>query len=399
MSAPFTLSRRLLLGGLGAGLLTAMLPLRGFAQNAIPTNKHLIVIELFGGNDALNTLVPYRDPLYRHYRPTLALNAHEYAPLSDDLAFNIAWKKLAHVFQKGELAVIQDVGYPSPNLSHFSSAAIWANGADTPTLKSGWAGRVLSTSSREDRYHDTDGIILSGDQSLLIHPAIQALTLQDSRALLNANFTLPSARTNDRNTTAAQHVLRLMESTSTISRRIQNKLRNQNHFTRRFTQDGYIQPQNAQAATILWLIENNVRSPLYKISLSGFDLHSHLRGEHERQLSKVETLLLGLRQGLIDMGAWQDSLIMVHSEFGRRPKENASGGTDHGTCGPMLLVGGQVEGGIWGNRSPLDKLDNDGNPYFSTDFRSVYATVAERFWRLPAAHVGGTSLSPLNIHL
>ncbi|AIA70879.1 putative exported protein [Pectobacterium atrosepticum SCRI1043] len=399
MSTPFTLSRRVLLGGLGAGLLTAMLPLRGFAQNAIPTNKHLIVIELFGGNDALNTLVPYRDPLYRHYRPTLALNAHEYAPLSDDLAFNIVWKKLANVFQKGELAVIQDVGYPSPNLSHFSSAAIWANGADTPTLKSGWAGRVLSTSSREDRYHDTDGIILSGDQSLLIHPAIQALTLQDSRALLNANFTLPSAHTNDRSTTAAQHILRLMESTSTISRRIQNKLRNQNHFTRRFTQDGYIEPQNAQAATILWLIENNVRSPLYKISLSGFDLHSHLRGEHERQLSKVETLLLGLRQGLIDIGAWQDSLIMVHSEFGRRPKENASGGTDHGTCGPMLLVGGQVEGGIWGNRSPLDKLDNDGNPYFSTDFRSVYATVAERFWRLPAAQVSGTSLSPLNIHL
>ncbi|AOR58434.1 DUF1501 domain-containing protein [Pectobacterium parmentieri] len=399
MSAPFTLSRRLLLGGLGAGLLTAMLPLPGVAKNTIPANKHLIVIELFGGNDALNTLVPYRDPLYRHYRPTLALNAHEYAPLSDDLAFNIAWKKLAHVFQKGELAVIQDVGYPSPNLSHFSSAAIWANGADTPTLKSGWAGRVLSASSREDRYHDTDGIILSGDQSLLIHPAIQALTFQDSRALLNADFTLPSAQTRGRSTTAAQHIHRLMESTNTISRRIQNKLHNQNHFTRRFTQDGYIEPQNAQAATILWLIENNVRSPLYKISLSGFDLHSHLRGEHERQLSKVETLLLGLRQGLIDIGAWQDSLIMVHSEFGRRPKENASGGADHGTCGPMLLVGGQVEGGIWGDRSPLDKLDNDGNPLFSTDFRSVYATVAERFWRLPAAHIDGTSLSPLNIHL
>ncbi|ACT13276.1 MULTISPECIES: DUF1501 domain-containing protein [Pectobacterium] len=399
MSAPFIPSRRLLLGGLAAGILTTMLPLRGFAKSTIPINKHLIVIELFGGNDALNTLVPYRDPLYRHYRPMLALKAHEYAPLNDDLAFNLAWKKLAHVFQKGELAVIQDVGYPSPNLSHFSSAAIWANGADTPTLKSGWAGRVLSTSSREERYHDTDGIILSGDQSLLIHPTIQALTLQDSRALLSTDLTLASSQTNDNRPPAAQHILRLMESTSTISRRIQNKLRNQNHFTRRFTHDGYIEPQNAQAATILWLIENNVRSPLYKISLSGFDLHSHLRGEHERQLSKVETLMLGLRQGLIDIGAWQDSLIMVHSEFGRRPKENASGGTDHGTCGPMLLLGGQVEGGIWGARSPLDKLDSDGNPYFSTDFRSIYAAVAERFWKLPVTQAGGTPLSPLNIRL
>ncbi|WCG81451.1 DUF1501 domain-containing protein [Pectobacterium sp. A5351] len=399
MTLPFIPLRRSLLRGLAAGALTSMLPLRGLAGNTLPANKNLIIVELSGGNDALNTLVPYRDPLYRHYRPTLALNTNEYAPLNDDLAFNIAWKRLVDIFQKGEIAVVQDVGYPSPNLSHFSSAAIWANGADTPTLKSGWAGRVLNTYSLQERHHDADGIILSGDQSLLIHPATQALALQDSRALLNAELSTLTALKNDKDNPAARHIFQLMENTSMISRRIQSKLLGQNRFTRWFTQNGYIEPQNAQAATALWLIENNVRSPLYKISLSGFDLHTNLRGEHERLLSKVETLLLGLRRGLIEIGAWQDSLIMVHSEFGRRPQENASGGADHGTCGPVLLLGGHVEGGIWGGRSPLDKLDNDGNPYFSTDFRSIYTTVAERFWKLPAIHAGGASFSPLNIQL
>ncbi|MCL2892107.1 DUF1501 domain-containing protein [Brenneria tiliae] len=399
MSNSFMPARRRLLCGLSAGLLTSALPLRGFSAGALPANKHLIVVELFGGNDALNTLVPYRDPLYRHYRPTLALGKDELAPLTDELAFNRAWAGLADIFQRGELAVVQDVGYPSPNLSHFGSAAIWAQGTNSAVLESGWAGRVLRNRPRPEMRHDAHGIVLSGDEDLLLSPDIEVLALQDSRAFLNHALSPLPAVENYRHNPAALHILQELANTDTLNRRIRNKLRGNNRFMAWFTRDGYTEPQNAQAATLLWLIENGIRAPLYKISLSGFDLHANLRGAHERLLSKVETLLLGLRRGLSDIGVWQDSLIMVHSEFGRRPQENASSGTDHGTCGPVVLLGGGVGGGIWGERSSLEALDANGNPRFSTDFRAVYAAITDRFWQLPRTSASGQNITPLPIPL
>lgn len=395
-------SRRSLLRGLTAGFAgAAALQLSGlaFANQGMNRHKRLIVLELFGGNDSLNTLVPYRDPLYRHYRPMLALNDRERVPMSDELALNAAWRDLAELFQRGELALIQDVGYPQPNLSHFGSASVWDSGSPTLSESTGWAGRVMTTHHRYMSDKDAHGIILSGNQDLLQSRGVQVLTLQDSKSFLNFQKQPALLSAQHGLTPAEQHIEQLLDDSAALRARINQKIKTPNRFKTWFSKDGYTEPQNAQAALLLWLIENDVNAPLFKISLSGFDLHAQLRGEHERLLSKVQTLVLSLRRGLLEIGVWDDSLIMVYSEFGRRPQENASAGTDHGTSGLVLLCGGGTEGGIWGQRSSLQDLDADGNLQFSTDFRAIYASIAQDFWGLPVDANDSNSRAALGIKL
>jgi uncharacterized protein (DUF1501 family) len=195
------------------------------------------------------------------------------------------------------------------------------------------------------------------------------------------------------------HLARLLQTNADMRRTIRMRLGSENPYTAWFTRDGYCDPLNAQVAMLLWLIDSHVHCPLYKLSLGGFDLHANLRGEHERLLGKMETALLGLRRGLQQIGVWNDTLIVVHSEFGRRPAENASAGCDHGTCGPVLLLGGGVQGGVHGPRSSLEKLDASGNPAYGTDFRAIYRAIAERFWKIPADPQLFGNLPALDIRL
>ncbi|MEN1833376.1 DUF1501 domain-containing protein [Pseudomonas lijiangensis] len=401
MSDSCLFSRRLLLKSLTLGMAGIALPLSLSAteNQKFPPHKRLIVIELFGGNDSLNTLVPYTDPLYKRYRPNLALNNRDIVPLSTELALNAAWKDIAEVFQRGELAIVQDVGYPQPNLSHFGSAAIWASGSLEAGQHSGWAGQVISTHRIHMSAQDADGIILSGNQDLMQSRGAQVLTLQDSKSFLSAQSRPVISTTLGTQNPAAHHLEQLLDQSATLRERIRRKIKTPNRFNAWFTKDGYTEPQNMQAALLLWLIENDINTPLFKLSLSGFDLHSGLRGEHERLLGKVQTLLLSLRKGLMEMSAWKDSLILVHSEFGRRPQENASAGTDHGTSGLVLLCGGSVSGGLWGQQSSLQDLDSDGNLKFTTDFRAIYASIIQNFWGLSASSNAPDSIAALGIKL
>lgn len=392
MHGTFDIYRRHLLSGLGLGFLSLGLGCHSSLASArVSTPKQLIVLELFGGNDALNTLPPLRDPLYRRYRPTLALPEREIIALDTEIGLNVAWGELAKLFQRGELAIVQDVGYPDPNLSHFASAAIWASARLEPGQHPGWAGLMLGGVSHGG---DLDGIVLSGNEDILNAPGARILTLQDRKSFFAEQDNAPPASPIEANS-VRQHITRLLRENAQIRQRVRSRLSGHNRFAGWFARDGYTDPLHAQAELMLWLIESGVHSPLYKLSLSGFDLHANLRGEHERLLEKVQSTLLGLRRGLMEMGAWQDSLILVHSEFGRRPQENASAGCDHGTCGPVLLLGGSVKGGLYGQRSSLEELDAVGNPLFSTDFRSLYGAIAERFWGFPGAAGQFAGIEPL----
>jgi uncharacterized protein (DUF1501 family) len=364
-------------------------------------SKRLILLELFGGNDALNTLVPYADPLYQYYRPTIGIARDDVLRLSDDVGFNPAFRGLANVFERGELAVIQDVGYPHPNLSHFGSAAIWASadGQVQRASENGWIGRVLTANRSFLPSMDADGIILSGDQDLLKGENLQVLSMTDSKAFLQDSARMINPKLDVDGHRALAHLQHLLRDKEAIAERVQARLKGQNRFDAWFIKDNYLGPLDAQVSLLLWLIESGVETPMYKLSISGFDMHANLRGQHEQLLGKVQSTVLNLRRGLIDIGVWDDTLIVVQSEFGRRPEENASGGTDHGTSGPVLLAGGGLAGGIYGARSDLSRLDEEGNLGFGVDFRQIYSAIIQNFWGMTEDPMMKAGFSPLQIKL
>lgn len=357
--------------------------------------RRLILLELFGGNDALNTLVPFKDPVYRHLRPTIGLKGDEILPLNTELGFNAAWRQMADLYHSGEIAIIQDVGYPDNNLSHFQSAEIWAGGSRKGISSGGWVSQVLQANRKDAGPFDADGVVFSGNQDLLEGDGMRILTVDNKDALRSgANGAMAGADKTDDHAALA-YLTRLMADQQEVIGRVATKLKGNNRFEARFTRDYYMDPIDAQTALLLWMIEQDVKSPLFKITIGGFDQHSNLRGEHEHLLAKVQNTLMGLRRGLKEIGVWNDTLVIAHSEFGRRPAENASGGTDHGSCSPVIMMGGGIKPGLYGARSDLEKLDAEGNPVFTTDFRSVYASVIGDFWRFPTNPIAAQGFAPL----
>ncbi|ACS85903.1 DUF1501 domain-containing protein [Musicola paradisiaca] len=405
MRSSYRYSRRELLKLFGGVSLLSLLP--GALQANAPQDisqrigaRRLIIVELFGGNDALNTLIPYRDPLYAHYRPTLSLPVRDVIPLNDELALHPALKTLNGLFQSGEMAIVQEVGYPNNSLSHFDSTTIWGTAITDAAVRSGWVGRVVRDNPRWAEKNDADGIILSGSNIFMDEKGVRPLEIQDAKALLRPAY-------GELNTDhlavnpSTEYLSNLLKNHRLISDRIRQKLKGDNSFERLFKYPGqsYLEPLYVQAAQLLWLIDSGVETPVFKIGLSGFDLHTQLAQQHGPLLASVERVLLGLRQGLKAMGVWDNTLILVQSEFGRRPAENASGGTDHGSSGVVLLLGGSLEGGLYGTRSGLETLDGVGNPYFTTDFRTIYSSIVSRFWRLPENPLAAEGFPPMAFRL
>ncbi|WKV52443.1 DUF1501 domain-containing protein [Dickeya fangzhongdai] len=405
MAKPVLYTRRNLLKLFGSLPLVSLLPTSSLAENLQELGRQtgrrrLIILELFGGNDALNTLIPYRDPLYRRYRPNLAISPKDWISLNDELAFNPSFKPLGELYQRGELAVIPDAGYPNPSLSHFDSTAIWNTGYVDTAQRSGWAGRTIAANRSWAAPHDANGIVFSGSPAFLQEEGIRALELQDTNALMSSSDMALRPAVQVPNS-ATHYIRSLIENHRDISQRIRQKLNRPNPFERLFrsSEYGYLEPVYVQGAQLLWLIACNVDTPVFKLGMPGFDLHGSMNELHRPLLHQVATLLMGLRRGLMDIGTWQDTLILVQSEFGRRPEENASGGTDHGTSGVALLLGGALSGGIYGSPSDLGKLDEAGNPYFTTDFRRIYSSIVTDFWRLPHNPLRNEGFEPLALRL
>lgn len=368
---------------------------------AAAATRRVILLDLFGGNDALNTLVPFNDPAYRNLRPTIGLKGNDILPLNDELGFNAAWRQMADLYHDGEIAIVQDVGYPDCNLSHFKSAEIWAGASKDGIAHGGWVGQVLQANRPSVGSFDADGVIFSGNQDLLEGEGARVLTVDETFAGYGGGRGISAEAMTDMGKAddhaALSYLNRMMQDQQDIIARVAAKLKGDNRFEAWFSRNHYIEPTDAQTALLLWMIEQDVKAPLWKISIGGFDQHSKLRGEHERLLTKVQATLTGLRRGLKDIGVWQHTLVIAHSEFGRRPAENASGGTDHGSCCPVLLMGGAVRPGLHGSRADLERLDGEGNPFFTTDFRRVYASVVGDFWRLPVNPIADQGYAPMGL--
>ena len=382
---------------LGASAAGTLLP--GVASTAAPDRlrtKRLLLLTLYGGNDGLNTLVPYRDPLYRALRPTIALPREKLLPLNDELALHPELRRLARLFEAGELAVVPDVGYPRPDLSHFESIAVWESGEERGTAaKTGWWAKVLAANRSAFEAVPLDAAAISFEPTAAFARGYRVPILHANQNLDDL-FT-PAGLTAGAGgvAAAARPLAEVLEDAAAVRARIAQRMR----AVPRPHWGPSEEPINVQVRLADWFLAHGTAVPMVRMALGGFDHHTSLLPRHHERMVMLDRALGELSDRLRASGLWNDSVIVVHSEFGRRPGENGFAGTDHGTSGPVLILGGRVGGGVHGRPAALDRLDDAGNLLYQTDLRSVYASAVSRLFALPVDPFTAAGFQPLPLTL
>ena len=365
-------------GALGPG--SASVAFAGAPPGANYRNL-LVLIELKGGNDGLNTVAPYADPAYYALRPKLALARDAVVPLSDHAGLHPALAPLLPLWRDRQLAVLQGVGYPAPNLSHFRSIEIWDTAsASDAYLAEGWLTRAFA-GAPVPRSFAADGVIVgNNDLGPLAGSGTRAIALSNTETFLRqARLATPAGEAHNK---AFRHILRVEADIVQAAAHLDTR----HAFGTEFPPGGF---GNA-VRTACQVIANPAGVAAIRLSLSGFDTHSGQSATQARLLGDLARGIVALQSALDELGRWNETLLLSYAEFGRRPRENLSAGTDHGTASVHFALGGRVAGGFYGAPPALDRLAGDGNPGHALDFREVYATVLERWWGVPAqASLGG----------
>lgn len=351
----------------------ALAPKLAFALSAdSPRYRNLLLlIELKGGNDGLNTLVPYADPAYYALRPKIAIARDHVVQLSDRVGLHPALEPLLPMWKSRELAVLQGVGYPEPNLSHFRSIEIWDTASKSDEyLQDGWLTRTFAAVPAPGGFA-ADGVIIgSPDLGPLAGGGTRAIALANTEQFLRqARLAAIEGRTPN---AALRHILKVEGDILQAA----SHLKADFAFAAEFPEGAF---GNAIKAACR-VVAKQAGVAVVRVTLNGFDTHSAQPATQARLLGELAGGLLALRRALIELDRWNDTLVLTYAEFGRRPKENLSNGTNHGTASVHFALGGRVAGGLYGEAPALDRLSADGNPAYAIDFRSVYATALERWW-------------------
>jgi uncharacterized protein (DUF1501 family) len=376
-------------------------------------NPILVVLQLAGGNDGLNTVIPFADDTYYRLRPTLAVPKASVIDLDDHLGLNPALTPLKSLFDAGNLAVLQGVGYPNPNRSHFVSTEIWQTGSDSNKMRSnGWIGRYFDNCCRGQPAtvgvalgsqlpeafsadHPT-GVVLE-DQRLGFRPEPDQVDEQlfaemnglETTAQTGASIGAIEGSSHSELTPfdyLQRTALDVQVSTDRISEILKRTKPETTYPPSRLGRD---------LSLIARLIAGDLPTRVYYASLGGFDTHHGQVGTHRRLLDELAQALAAFCRDLQSKGLFDRVLVMTFSEFGRRVAENASKGTDHGTAAPMLIAGGALKGGLHGRQPGLDHLEN-GDLIYTTDFRSVYATILARWLKAPVQPILGRQFDALD---
>ncbi len=380
-----------------AAALAAGLPLAGLwpkpsrGAGASLGGRVLVLLELNGGNDGLNTVVPYADRLYAKARPNLAVPRDKVLQLDERLGLNAALEPLMALWRDGELAIALGLGYRPPNRSHFRSIEIWntASGSDE-VLHDGWVARVLGEARAADRSDlAADGVVLGGVTGPLAGGGLRTVVMREPERFLRQAARmrpLESAAANP----ALGHILRVREEIHSSASVMRSHLERAPALETRFPPG----PLGQQLALAARLIVAGVPLGVIKVSQTGYDTHAQQPGRHPRLLEQLAESLAAFRQALTGAGHWDRVLVMTYAEFGRRVAQNASNGTDHGTAAPHFILGGRVRGGLYGMPPALGDLDaGDLRP--TMDFRRLYATAAQGWWGLPPSRAALAGQRPL----
>ncbi len=373
----------------GAAAAVSWLPWPAGAAAARGERRLLVLIELKGGNDGFNTVIPYEDAEYYRLRPGIAIPREQVLPLDRRAGLHPELRPLLALWQAGELALVQNVGYPKPNLSHFRSIEIWDTASGSSEyLDAGWLTRSF-TASPLPAGSAADGVVVGGAElGPLSGVASRAVTLVNPEQFLRqSRFAAPAAGTAAN--PALAHVLRVEQAVSGAA----SRLRADRSFSTVFPSGNF---GNA-VRTAAQVAAANAGVPVIKLELNGFDTHVGQLARQARLLKDLAEGIVALKSALTELGLWDSTLVMTYAEFGRRPQQNQSGGTDHGTASVHLLAGGRVRGGLHGTPPDFSRLDSTGNVQHAIDFRALYATVLERWWGMDAAGILRGRHAPIDL--
>jgi uncharacterized protein (DUF1501 family) len=375
----------------------------------------LVILQLAGGNDGLSTLVPREDDSYFRARPTLAIPASRTLYLSDELGLHPNLTGFKSLYDAGHLSIVQGVGYPNPNRSHFRSTEIWHTASDSEkTERHGWLGRYFDACCPGD--DPTVGVSI-GNQTP------QAFSAPSPRGITFARpeqfrFDLAKSESPD----AAEEFFRSMNELEAMDGASIGMLPGHSDaegdpadFLQRTALDAVVSSDKVLEITkrshstvsypssqlanslnlVARLIGGGMTTRVYYVAQGGYDTHSNQPGAHDRLMGELDSAVSAFTQDLQAQGNFQRVLLMTFSEFGRRVAENASGGTDHGAAAPLFVVGGGVRPGLQGKMPRLDRLQN-GDLIHEIDFRSAYATILSKWLQSPVEPVLGRRFPILN---
>ena len=351
----------------------------GSQNNLVIGEQCIVFVQLNGGNDGLNTFIPYENPLYYDLRTKIALNKDLVISKNKGMAFHPSLKDFAQMQQNGDLTVIQNVGYPEPIRSHFRSQEIWQTATDSNKyINEGWLGRYLDLQC--NGHQATAGINIDSIDNLALKGLEpNSITVKDPN-----RFKVKSDK--EENVTLSDNpqldfVRKIANSVTEGSDEIQKALAK--------SKSEITYPKTDLSKNLEWigrLIKGNLNSKVYYTSLGGFDTHDNQLVIQEKQLTTLNDALYSFYQDLKQAQLLQNVTIVVFSEFGRRVKDNGNG-TDHGTAAPMFIIGGNNKGTILGHNPDLANLDN-GDLKYETDFRSVYASLLKEKMNFDYSKIG-----------
>ncbi len=372
------------LGAYGSvyGLLAPFMGGFAHAREAQAENRILVVLELSGGNDGLNTVVPFRNDEYYRLRPTLGIKENSLRKIDDDYGLNSGMAGMEKLFKDGRIAVIHGVGYPQPSFSHFNSMAYWHTAAPNSGASYGWVGRLADVLLPEGTPY---GIInIDATQSLAVRSRKHVpVVFDDPQRFVPKGVPFHAEAAEEvRVANASQSFLRdVARSAREASAKVRDAWENYNSSI----DYGLVA---LDLPKIVSLIEARMPTRLYYTSYRNniFDTHVQQSNLHARLLTYFSDAVYAFMQDLDRIGRADDVMVLVFSEFGRRAAENTNLGTDHGTANVMFAIGNGVKGGHYGVPSSLSKLDGTDNLIYTTDFRRVLASVIEDWLKYPNAN-------------
>jgi uncharacterized protein (DUF1501 family) len=376
---------RLGIGSLGLGLVGAV-GIPAFytppAEAAVPkaSDRILVVVELSGANDGLNTIVPYGDDAYYRARPKLGIRPERVIRLDEHVGLQPTMTGFARLYKDGELAIVQGVGYDQPSFSHFTSMAYWHTAAPNSGEAYGWLGRLadaLDPQARPDYLVD-----VQAGQSLAVHARDHVpLVFDDPKKFNRAGFfDEHEALRQLVGNTVRSPTQQFMADVARTAQTAETRVREACASYRTPIEYGLYRFGLERVAA---LIAGGFSTRIYYVTYphNAFDTHVYQADTHARLWNYTSDHIAAFLTDMRRIGRGDDVAVMVFSEFGRRVAENANGGTDHGTAGPVFVAGGGVKGGFYGQAPDLLALD-DGNLRYTIDFRRVYATMVQEWMGL-----------------
>jgi uncharacterized protein (DUF1501 family) len=357
------------------------------ARDIADGDKTLVVIQLGGGNDGLNTLIPFTNDAYYAARPQLAISKKEVIPVSADLGMHPNLQDLARFFDDGELAWIQNVGYPNPNRSHFASMAIWHTASPEASSSEGWIGRIAAQVGDPLCASNLGSSTPLAFQSDVITSS-SVENVDTFEFMLGEKLQVPfqnilKQQREGEPAFIQRSVEQMLENTTTIQSRLGNY------------QSAVEYPKNELAKRLQQaakLIATGLNQKVLYVSMGGFDTHANQHNTHATLMLNIAEGLTAFQQDLEAQGLADKVTVLAFSEFGRRVAENASAGTDHGQGGAMFALGKGIKGGIYGDLPDLENLEQ-GDIKYQQDFRGVYARVLDNWLGISSQDILGNTFT------